>query len=122
MNNECPLCGSVVSGDECDCGNGAEEGGLWLVLFRNAMREDGVLLGGYYGFVCRDADSAAHAAGYKDDFDYLPFFAPTGTITAAQREGLLRMLGDSNSRAFGFDKLAGVNWHDFLSLTLTVGT
>jgi len=24
MNNECPLCGSIVSGDECRCGNGGE--------------------------------------------------------------------------------------------------
>jgi len=31
MNSECPLCGTITSGDECNCGGGNEA--LWLILY-----------------------------------------------------------------------------------------
>jgi len=46
MNNECPLCGTVVSGDECNCG--AEEEELLIAVYRLAVRSDNHLEADYY--------------------------------------------------------------------------
>ena len=45
--NECPLCGAIVTGDECSCGEEEEE--LWFLLFHRPDQEH--LSAGTYHFV-----------------------------------------------------------------------
>lgn len=46
MNNECPLCGTIVAGDECNCDE--EEEGYYLLVFHQGIHAG--MLEGKWGY------------------------------------------------------------------------
>jgi len=108
--DECPLCGSHVSGDECHCGGTGA--GLWFLIVNHVRREDGAFIAkGCWGLACTDkAALQAYARLLTCSDQSYTLYLVSAEIVADNKK--LSLVGAEAIKLY-YDNLSGLDWRDF---------
>jgi len=112
INSECPLCGALVSGDECDCSSEVRWENFHLTLCIESLQADGRVRRGWH-FVNRGShpDLSSGINGRYNNYG-----VPEGLLSETLRENLSGRLERLNWCGLSGLPLHGLDWRELILL------